>query len=144
VALACAVTSNPSQAVNPPTCGVAPAVAVSGTQSVTSKLTITTTGAKSAALHNRLRRLFPLGEGTLVAFVILWVPLRRRRWHTLLGLLIFVTFAGASSGCGSSKIGNPGGGNPGSSGTTAGAYSITVTGTSGSIKASTTINITVQ
>jgi hypothetical protein len=139
VALACAVTSSPSGAVHPPTCAVTPTVVISGTQPMTSKLTINTTAGKTAALHNPLQRLLPLGEGTLVALLFFWLPLRRRKSQSLLGLLVFVTLAAASSGCGSTKITSPDVG-----GTTAGAYTITVTGTSGSIKASTTINISVQ
>jgi hypothetical protein len=56
------------------------------------------------------------------------IPARRRKWLLMVGLL--VVFASvAAIGCGSSSSGGGGGGGTSNPGTTAGTYSITVTGT---------------
>jgi len=60
----------------------------------------------------------------------------------LLGLLFFVGVLGALSGCGGSSSGGGGGG--GNSGTTTGNYTITVTGTLGTITQTTGVTLTVQ
>jgi uncharacterized protein YceK len=82
------------------------------------------------------------GGGALVAVLLFWFPLRRRRWQSMLGLLLLTTLAVVASGCGVSKslpITKPGSG-----GTTAGAYTITVTGTSGAMQSTTSVPVTVQ
>jgi hypothetical protein len=140
VSVSCAVTGSPAGAVNPPTCSVSQPAAISGTQAVTSKLTINTTASSTAELHAPLHPFSKLGEGTLAAILFLWLPFRRRKWQTMFGLLVLTTII-AITGCGTNKpIGKTGG----TSGTTAGAYTITVTGTSGSVQATTTVSVTVQ
>jgi hypothetical protein len=142
VSLSCAVTSSPAGAVNPPTCSVSAPGAISGTQAVTAKLTINTTGASTASLHHPLHPFVEAGGGALVAVLLFWFPLRRRRWQSMLGLLLLTTLAVVASGCGVSKslpITKPGSG-----GTTAGAYTITVTGTSGAMQSTTSVPVTVQ
>jgi hypothetical protein len=71
------------------------------------------------------------------------IPLRRRSWQRLLGILVLLLCfgTGAISCGGGGSGGGGGGGNPG---TTPGAYLITVTGVSGSITQSGTISLTVQ
>jgi hypothetical protein len=138
VTLACAITNSPTGAIDPPTCSVAQPGAISGTQAVTSMLTINTTKAATAALHNPLQRMLTLGGGgTVVALLFFWLPLRRRKWQTLLGLLLFTFVAIAASGCGGHTTLNQ-------TGTTTGTYTVTVTGTSGSIQAKTSVAVTVQ
>ncbi|MGA8087872.1 MAG: chitobiase/beta-hexosaminidase C-terminal domain-containing protein [Terracidiphilus sp.] len=142
VSLSCAITSSPAGAVAPPTCNVSQPASISGAQAVTSKLTINTTAASAAALHNPLRPFVKIGEGTLVAIPFFWLPFRRRRWQTMLGLLLLATLASVACGCGGvTKTPSP---TQGSGGTTAGAYSITVTGTSGSMQSTTNLSVTVQ
>ncbi len=140
VTLACAITSSPTGAIDPPTCSVAQPGAISGATPVTSMLTINTTKVSTAALHNPFERMLKLGGGgTVIALLFFCLPLRRRKWHTLLGLLLFAFVAIAASGCGgSSKT------TPTQTGTTAGAYTVTVTGTSGSMQAKTSVAVTVQ
>ena len=140
VALSCAVTSSPAGAVNPPTCSVSQPAAISGTQAVTSKLTINTTAASTAELHAPVHPFVKLGEGTLAAILFLWLPFRRRKWQTMFGLLLLTAII-AATGCGTSKSTGTTGG---TSGTTAGAYTITVTGTSGSVQSTTKVSVTVQ
>jgi len=141
VSLSCAISSSPANAVDPPTCSVSQPGAISGAQPVTAKLTITTTGSSTAALHSPAHPFVKLGEGTLVAILFLWLPFRRRNWQGMLGLVLLATLAAVASGCGVSK---PLGTTHGSAGTTAGAYTITVTGTSGSMQTSTNVSVTVQ
>ncbi len=141
VALACAITSSPSGAVDPPTCSTGQPSAISGTTAVTAKLTINTIGSSTASLHKPMGGFFTLGGGgTLVAAVLLFgLPRRRRKWQTLLSLLVLsVIAATAAIGCGGTPAVNTSGG------TTAGAYTVTITGTSGSMTAKTTVSVTVQ
>jgi hypothetical protein len=114
--------------------------AISGTAAVTATLTVNTTAASAAALHNPLERNFAIGGGgTLAVLLFFCLPLRRRKWQTLLSMLVFSAIAAASIGCVSDRgIGLPGGG------TSAGSYIVTVTGTSGSVTATTLVNVTVE
>ena len=141
VSLSCAVTGSPAGAVNPPTCSVSQPAAISGTQAVTSKLTVNTTAASATALLQTRSPFVHMGEGTLVALVIFCIPFRRRNWQSILGLLLLATIAAVASGCGGvSKTTGP----TGNSGTTAGAYTITITGSSGSVQSTTKVSLTVQ
>jgi hypothetical protein len=145
VSLACAVTSSPSNAVDPPTCSVTQPGAISGTQPVTATLAILTTARSATALHRPVQRLFTLAGATLAALFFIWLPIRRRRWQTLIGMLLFIVLASAASGCGGNNSASLKASGPGSnSGTTAGNYTITVTGSSGSTQATTAVAITVQ
>jgi hypothetical protein len=141
VSLSCAVTSRPTGAVNPPTCAVSAPVAISGTQAVTSTLTINTTATSTASLHNPLRPFVKVGGGALIAFLFFWMPYRQRRWQSMVGLLLLATLAGIVSGCGVSKAPVT---TQHSGGTTAGVYTITITGTSGSVQSTTNVSVTIQ
>jgi hypothetical protein len=141
VALACAITDSPAGAINTPTCSVTQPAAISGTGTVTSTLTIKTTGTSTAALHDPLQRLFTLsGGGTLAALLFICLPFRRHRWQTLFGLLLFLGIAAAATGCGGGNTTTP----PTNPGTTAGKYTVTVTGTNGSSHATAAVGVTVQ
>jgi hypothetical protein len=140
VTLACSVTNSPSGAVDPPTCSVAQPGAISGSQPVTSTLTVNTTKVGTAALHDPFKRMLTLGGGgTVVALLFFWLPLRRRKWQALLGLVLFAFVAIAVSGCGGNTTLTPT-----QTGTTAGTYTITVTGSNGSAQAKTSVAVTVQ
>jgi trimeric autotransporter adhesin len=140
--LTCAVTNMPSGAVNIPGCSLSPTTA---TVSTPSTLTITTTSSATAAVKpgSQLNRLFAVGGGLALAGLLFFgIPARRRSWSSILGVLLFGALAGVVIGCGSS---NTNGGTPtGTTGTTTGAYVVTVTGTSGSITQATTVSVTVN
>ncbi|HEX8712377.1 MAG TPA: chitobiase/beta-hexosaminidase C-terminal domain-containing protein, partial [Terracidiphilus sp.] len=144
VQLACAVTSGPSGSPNPPSCTITQPAAITGTTPVTAKLTINTTNAISAALHDPLVPMFPLGGGsTLVALLFIWLPARKRRWTSLCTLFLLAGVAMIATGCGGSyKLSTSQSGK--TSGTTPGSYTITVTGTSGSLVENATVSVTVK
>jgi hypothetical protein len=138
VSLTCAVTNSPAQAFDVPTCKVTQPPAISGSESATAMLTVNTVGATNSTAHSSL---LSFGGGTtLAALFIFCLPRRRRTWGTLLGLLVCFGLIAATTAC--SNV--PQTLNSQSSGTTAGDYSITVTGNSGSLKATTTIGVKVQ
>jgi hypothetical protein len=140
VAVTCAITSSPAGAIDPPSCTASQPAAISGTAVVTSTITINTTAASTASLHYPLKRNLALGGGTLAAFLIFCLPFRRRRWQTLLSLVVFAAIAAGATGCVSGVPAN----DPSNAGTTAGSYVITVTGTSGTASVTTTVNLTVN
>jgi hypothetical protein len=82
----------------------------------------------------------------MLAMVLFFgIPVRRRRWCLVLGLLLVVFCVGVLS-CGGGGS-SPGPAPPGGGGTTPGAYIATVTGTdaaTGKIAASTALTITVN
>ncbi|HTX77587.1 MAG TPA: Ig-like domain repeat protein [Terracidiphilus sp.] len=126
VTLTCAVTSQPSGAVDPPTC-TGGTVPLQGGSDATTVL-VSTTAATAFNSRPALRGLTGLGGAALAFLVFLGVPARRRAWRNLLGLLVLAfVFAGLGA-CGGGGS-NSGGGGGGNSGTTAGSYTFTVTGT---------------
>jgi hypothetical protein len=147
VSLSCAIT--PAAANDPATCNIVPSsVTISGSTTQTATLTVSTTQA--AALNQPFKLFWPSAGGATLALAFLFrIPKRRRNWLAMLGLFcLFVSIAG--TGCGSSNSstggGGGGGGGGGSSnpGTTAGTYTITITGTSGSTVVTSTAVLTVQ
>lgn len=86
-----------------------------------------------------------LGAGTvLAASVLLWFPIRRRRWTGMVCLSILAAVALVTVGCGGS--GNSGGGSnpPPVNGTPAGRYTVVVTGTANGIVHNAVIGVLVQ
>jgi hypothetical protein len=154
VALSCAVTG-PAGAVDPPSCSVTPQASITGTAAVTATLTVNTTAASAAstatgyiAPHNKpLQGIITLGGGaTMAALLFVAMPIRRRRWTMLLGLLLFAILDGAAIGCGGAMTNVPATANPDATfaGTTPGSYTVTVTGTSGVIMSTTAVPVTVN
>jgi hypothetical protein len=137
VALTCAVTSSPSNSIDPPTCSVTQPPAITGATAVAATLTVSTTPS-SAALRNPWSA-FGSGSALAALFFVL-VPRRRRAWLAILGLLLFVVVVAGVGGCAntSGQITQQ------NQGTTAGTYTVTVTGTSGSLKQSTAVQVTVK
>ena len=138
VKLSCAVTGSPANFVVLPSCSVSQPAAIGGAQPVTATLTIKTTAATSAALHNPM---IPFGGGSaLAALFFVMLPRGRRKWLSMLCLLLLVATITGISGCAttSGKITEI------NKGTIAGAYTITVTGTSGAMKETTAVQVTVQ
>ena len=150
VTLTAAVTASPSGAVNAPTFSFGSTSPVSITSSAkTATLTISTTASQttSCVAVNQTPRGIPWyaqGGAVLACLLLFGIAPRRRNWRSILGaLFLLVALAGGMLACG-------GGGKSSSCtptttpGTTAGTYTITVTGTSGVTIASSTITLTVQ
>lgn len=148
VNLSCAIT--PTAASDPATCSLSPAsVAISGTIAQSATLTVNSTApttCSSTLVHPKLpgEPWYAAGGATLAFLLLIGIPAWRRNWRTMLGILaLFVILSGGVLACGG---GGGGGGNncTPNSGTTAGTYTITVTGTSGTLTVTNTITLTVQ
>jgi len=143
VVLTAAITSSPAGAQDLPmlSFGSTSPVNITGPSGGTATLTITTTAATSGALAYPRRPAIDLYSASgMLAFVLL-IPTRGRRRKSRLGILVsLVIFIGGFIACGGSGT-SAGGGNPG---TTLGAYTATVTGTSSSTNATGTVTLTVQ
>ena len=152
VALTAEVTSGPSGAQDPPSLsfGTTTPVSITGTAAGTASLTVNTTAATQAEVHYPVRKngRWYEGAGTALACImLLCIPSRRRAWlSTIIMLFLLAALAIGTSGCGSSGVISPSGGGGGTSdpGTTKGSYTITVTGTSGSLTGTNTITLTVN
>jgi trimeric autotransporter adhesin len=134
VALTCAVT--PTTAV-PPTCSLSTATISGGTG--TSTLMVSTVAGTASV--NRAPAVYYAMLMPLLGLTLLGGSASRRKnffsWLLLCLMLcglIWMTACGGGS--------NSGGG--GGAGTTAGTYTVTVTGTSGSIVQKATLSVTVQ
>jgi hypothetical protein len=142
VSLTCSVTTALTGVSDMPTCSLNPSsVTISGASAQTSTLTVNTSAASSA--ENRKRSFFwPSASGATFALVLLFVkPRKQKNWVAPIGLLLLFVSTGLIA-CGGGSGGGGGRGNPG---TTPGAYTITVTGTSGSVSATVgAVALTVQ
>lgn len=144
VTFACAVTTAPANANDPPTCA-APGATVSGSGTATSTLTVSSTATTTTSVRHPLDEFFTAGGGMVLAGLLLFgIPARKRSWRSILVILLFAGIAGLGIGCGSGGGGGGGGGGKTIPGTTPGAYVLTVTGTSGSVSQTTTVNLTVN
>jgi hypothetical protein len=144
----CSLTGSPSGAASLPTCSISPAsVGITAGGAGTTTFTVNTTAASSAQLNPENQNQWRLGGGTVLAgLLMLWIPRQRRRWPTMLLMLVGIFVAGAVA-CGGSSGGNNGNPTPGTSATTAGNYVFTVTGTdsaNATITASTTVTVKVE
>jgi Chitobiase/beta-hexosaminidase C-terminal domain/Abnormal spindle-like microcephaly-assoc'd, ASPM-SPD-2-Hydin len=148
VSLACSVTSSPSGASDLPTCTATQTVTLSATTtSGTASVIVTSTAASSALIWPKLRQgsTWTAGGSAVLALILLpWIPKRQRSWFKTFNMVLGLALAGGLTACG-------GGGSSGSSssshGTTAGSYTITLTGTgndSAKTSASTTFMLTVN
>jgi N-acetylneuraminic acid mutarotase len=154
VALTATVTSSPVGAQYIPTLsfGATTPVNITGTNAGTATLTISTTATTNSALSYPRRHGVPwyaAGGAALACLLLFGVPARQRSWRTMLGMLMLLAALTASvMACGGGGNGNGGGGGGGGgggiAGTTAGTYTITVTGTSGATTETGTVSLTVQ
>jgi hypothetical protein len=83
----------------------------------------------------------------MAAMLSFGLPIHRRRWKTLLCLLLIAEFAGAATiGCGGTAYSTAAPANPGTAdpGTTAGSYTVKVTGISGATMANTAVTVMVN
>jgi sugar lactone lactonase YvrE len=144
--MACVLATSPAGAQDLPTCSLSPAsVTLAAGGSGTTQLTVTTTASSVSVLARPSRQnLWGLGGGAVLAALMMFgIPLRRSRWLSMLALIAVVAVAGMV-GCGGGKPSTPPVTNPG---TTAGAYTFSVTGTdsaNSTITTSTNVTITVQ
>jgi hypothetical protein len=81
------------------------------------------------------------GGGMLAALLFFWIPVRRRKWLSMFGLLLLVALGFAATGCGGNQAGAS---TSGGSGTTPGYYTVVVSGTSGSQVENLAVQVTVQ
>jgi hypothetical protein len=145
VALTCAVIS-PGGSVYRPTCQIAaPRIVWLGT-AASATLVINTTAASASTLHSPAKQLSVFYSSITIAVLFIFRLRIRWKWQTLLHLLIFGIVFGAAIGCGSisNPIIEPTGSGTVNSGTTAGDYIVAVTGTSGSITATTAVRVIVK
>lgn len=140
VALSAAVTSIPAGAHDPPALsfGSTSRASITGSTAGTATLTISTIPSTSSALAYSKRPGTPwyaTGGAVLASLLLFGIPARRRSWRSTLEMLtLLVALTASVTGCSGVAI----------AGTSAGAYTITVTGTSGSTTETGTVNLTVQ
>jgi hypothetical protein len=163
VALTAVLATKPAGAVYLPTLSFGNTTPVDiplGSANGTATLTITTTAATEEALTYPVHtgsgskgsgaHWITAGGAVMACLLLFCIPARRRRWRAMLGMVaLFAVLASSvlSCGGGGGSVGGGGGGGGGGGstpGTTAGNYTITVTGTSGVITATSTVNLTVQ
>jgi hypothetical protein len=147
VALTAALTSSPSGAANLPTLSFGSSSPVSITGSIAGSATLTistnapTTGATTVPARPGTRWSIA-GGVTVACMLMLGLPSRRRRLRIMLGIVVLSGIAtGGIVGCGGHGNTTTNTGNPG---TTPGSYTITVSASSGSTTAQTTVGITVN
>lgn len=134
VQLSCAVSGGTSTAT--PTCSVPATTSITGPAVVNATLTVNTT-APSTAQAAEKGRLFTQRIGGLMLGCLLIFVAPRRRIRTALGLLLLTAATLAVTACGGSARSSTGGGSTGT-------YTVTVKAVSGSIQATTQVNVTVQ
>jgi hypothetical protein len=139
VALTCSVAPVVTRG---PTCAFNPASVTNGAG--TSVLTVSTTAATVASLAPHSSGLFyamllPIGGLALLGTGL--TSRKKKLWGFVLGCLLFSTLIILPACGGSGSSGGGGGGHPG---TPAGTYTVTVTGTSGSLTHTATASVIVQ
>ncbi len=158
IALSAAITSAPAGAQHLPTFsfGNSSPVNIANLASGGAMLTVLTTAPTTNGSANALpaganRISWYAGGGMSLAWLlILGVPKRSRRWRAMLGMvLLLVSFSGAMMACGGSSGGSGSGTSASGTstsdpGTTAGTYTVTITGAAGTTTATGTVSVLVQ
>ncbi|HEV2327092.1 MAG TPA: Ig-like domain-containing protein, partial [Terracidiphilus sp.] len=144
VSLTCSIS--PTAASDPATCSFSSG-SVTPTANGTAQATLNITTTAATAMNDH-KPIFwsTAGSGLIFACALFfWIPKKRRSWLTMFVLLVFLgSMAGMACGGGGGSGGGGGGGGGGNPGTTAGTYTVTVTGTSGTLNHTTTVTLTVQ
>jgi len=142
ITLSCSLTSSPTGAANLPSCSTGSAVTLnSSTTSATSTVTVSTTKNSAQLEHSHMGGWAGSGGGVVLAFLMfLGTPIRRRKWLSIVTILIAMTALGGLVGCGKSGSGS-------GSASSAGTYTFTVSGKgndASTTTASTTFTVTVD
>lgn len=132
VTLTCALTTSPAGASDLPTCsptsGAGTITVAAGTPGGMGSVTVSTTAATASMKRPPIGGWAEAGSGAVLALLMFFgIPARRRGWRAMLGAFILLATLGSLAACGGG--GSSGGGGGGNSGTTAGSYTFTVTGT---------------
>ncbi len=149
VVLTAQITSSPANLQLQPTLsfGSTSSVSITGASPVAAILTIATTAPAAASSRvptSPPGRWYSKGGVALACLLLLWVPGQQRYLRNLLGAFVLLAaLACGLSGCGGQLRGS-GSALSSVSGTTTGSYIVTVTGTSGSVVASTQFALMVQ
>jgi sugar lactone lactonase YvrE len=151
VTLTAVLASSPAGSVDAPTLsfGATSPVTITGASNGTATLTISTTAptTKTCTSSTQMERRAPWytgGAAALACVLLFGGRSQRKRWRSLLGMLLLLVALSSgvlACGGGGSKVVCTGTTSPG---TTAGAYTITVTGTAGALTETGTVNLTVQ
>ncbi len=151
VALTCTAPSSITCSLNPTS-----ATFPSGATTTTSTLTIKAVAASSALLHppGRPGWLWASGGAAFAGVFLLGLPKRRRKWQTLLGVIVIAVLTvgiGCGGGSSSSSSGSGSGSNPGGGGssgnngnTATGSYTVVVNGLQGAIAHNVAVTVKVQ
>ncbi len=142
VNLTCAIT--PATAV-PPKCSFSSATVSGG--SGTPTLTVSTVAATASVRPNRVGNMYYAMLLPMVGLTLLGARSRARSRKPLGGLLVCLMLSGLvwlAACSGTSSSGGNGGGGGGGGRTTAGSYTVTVTGASGGLTQTATLPVTVQ
>ena len=140
VTLACTVKGNGTPA---PVCTLSASSLTPGSAGGSVNMTISTVGPTQTSSRPTSAPLYAISL-PLLGTALMGIGFRRVRHKQMLGLLFgILLFALAQASCGGGSS-SGGGGGKGSGGTPPGNYSVTVTGTSGSLQHSTTDILTVQ
>ncbi|HEY6375975.1 MAG TPA: Ig-like domain-containing protein, partial [Edaphobacter sp.] len=123
--LTCTVSYNGSGTANAPTCTLGnPSISISlNAQSGSSLVTINSVARPTAS--SRLQSWDRPGAITLCALVLWLVPVRRRSWRALMGVMVLLVGLTAMSGCGGKGSSTP----SAPVATTPGSYTMTIAAT---------------
>lgn len=145
ITLNASITNAPSGSVDPPTLilGTSSPVQITGSSAAAATLTIATTAPQVGRLDRGRGPWLPTGSAALACAVLI-LSRQRSKWRALFSICLFLTALGTGvSGCGGGGSGGGGGANR-DPGTTPGSYTITVTGTAGSVIEKGTLTLTVN
>jgi subtilase family serine protease len=142
VSLSCAITASPSGATDVPTCAAAQSVTLSSSATTgTAMVTLSSTAASSQSSKRVAMGRPWTGLGATLAILLFAVPRRSRLYRAVFGLVLVGFLAAALVACGGGSSGGTGNNTQSNPGTTAGSYTVTVTGT-GNDSAKTTTSTT--
>ena len=154
VSLSCALASSPTGAQDLPSCSIPPSVNIAAPNPVEYPVTVTmaiisTAPSSSAIIYSlptRQGRLAAKTGAAMLAMLLFFISVRRRRWRYLPSLALILVLLGGFCDCGGGNGG--GGGGITNPGTSPGTYAFTVkasyTATNGPAQTQTTVTVTIQ